>query len=271
MLEESFVMDVMLREETRALERKIWALYYSFFDHSEKTRRWSLRADVPWDQCNRGLDPSVVASVEAFYQTELYVPDYLSLQLTLMRPSKGRSWFFANWGYEESKHALALGDWLERSGQRTPAQLAELERKTYQKRWQLPHDDRLAMTIYGMAQELSFSRGYANLREEVAKKGGDPALSWILTRLSDEERAHHDFFGQCVALHLEANRPATLERLQVVLRDFVLPAGDLLSDERRHVVESLCGVERSAYRTNIVVPILGALGVEPGELGGVVS
>jgi hypothetical protein len=32
-----------------------------------------------------------------------------------VRGSRGRAWFHANWGYEESKHSMALGDWLLRS------------------------------------------------------------------------------------------------------------------------------------------------------------
>ena len=87
--------------------------------------------DIPWDQCNRGMDPAVADVVESFCAVELYLPDYVGKALPLVRANKGWAWFHANWGYEESKHSLALGDWLLRSGLRSDEQMADLEGQVF--------------------------------------------------------------------------------------------------------------------------------------------
>ena len=98
--------------DSPALQAQIYRLYRDFFDMAEKRRRWSLRDDIPWDQCNPALNPAVADVVESFCAVELYLPDYVAKNLPLIRAKRGRAWFTANWGYEESKHSLALGDWL---------------------------------------------------------------------------------------------------------------------------------------------------------------
>ena len=40
------------------------ALYRDHFDRAEKKRRWSLRDDIPWGQCNPSLDPAIADVVE---------------------------------------------------------------------------------------------------------------------------------------------------------------------------------------------------------------
>src|SRR5262249_33425850 len=137
------------------IERAFWALYRDFFDKAEKKRRWSVRDDVPWDRCNPGLDPAIADVVESFFAGELYLPDYTSKILPVVRPSRGRTWFYANWGYEESKHSLALGDWLLKSGARSDEQMADLETMVFERAWNLPHDSPLGMLVYAMTQELA--------------------------------------------------------------------------------------------------------------------
>src|SRR5216683_4242792 len=122
------------------LEPAMWRLYRDFFDQAEKKRRWSIRDDIPWDQCNPDLNPAIADVVESFTAVELYLPDYTSKILPVVRPSRGRTWFLANWGYEESKHALALGDWLLRSGQRSDEQMADMETELFANEYVLPHD-----------------------------------------------------------------------------------------------------------------------------------
>src|SRR4051812_18412451 len=82
------------------LEGALWRLYRDFFDQAEKKRRWSVRDDIPWDECNPQLDPAIADVVESFTAVELYLPDYTSKILPVVRPSRGRVWFYANWGYE---------------------------------------------------------------------------------------------------------------------------------------------------------------------------
>src|SRR5205085_88772 len=130
-----------------------WRLYRDFFDLAERRRRWSLEKDIPWAQCNRGLDPAIADVVESFCAVELYLPDYLAPAVSRSRHSRAQAWFYANWGYEESKHSLALGDWLLQSGLRSEGQIADLAGRAFQHPWQLPHDSHVALLAYAMVRQ----------------------------------------------------------------------------------------------------------------------
>src|SRR5262249_38249121 len=149
------------------VETALYGLYRDFFDNAEKKRRWSLREDIPWGQCNPSLDPAVADVVESFCAVELYLPDYVARAMALLRPTRACTWFYANWGYEESKPSLALSDWLLRSRQRTDEQLADLEGRVFAHDWQLPHDNAVGMLAYAMVQELATGLTYRNLRRRV--------------------------------------------------------------------------------------------------------
>ena len=83
----------------------IYGLYRDFFDQAERRRRWRVKEDIPWSQCNPRVNPAAAEVVESFCAVELYLPDYLGKILPHIRASRGRAWFTANWGYEESKHS----------------------------------------------------------------------------------------------------------------------------------------------------------------------
>jgi len=85
-------------------------LYREFLD-----RRRTKTTLVP--QRRHSLEPgesldtrSIADVVESFWRTvEMYLPDYIAKALPLIRKNKGWAWFHANWGYEESRHSIALG------------------------------------------------------------------------------------------------------------------------------------------------------------------
>jgi acyl-[acyl-carrier-protein] desaturase len=250
------------------LEAAFWRLYRDFFDRAEKKRRWSVRDDIPWQQCNPNLDPAVADVVESFCAVELYLPDYTSKILPVVRPCRGRTWFYANWGYEESKHSLALGDWLLRSGQRSEEQMADLEGKVFQRQWNLPHDSHLGMLVYAMVQELATWLNYRNLRRRVAERGGDPALEKLLLLLAVDEKAHYSFFQECVQLYLKHDPDGTLAQMRRVMNDFAMPAIDDLADGRRRVaaIKALAVFDEDVYYREVYLPILAALGVERRQM-----
>src|ERR1700739_884784 len=132
-------MDSCVDTDSPVLKATIYRLYRDFLDLAEKRRRWSLRDDIPWDRCNRSLAPAIADVVESFCAVELYLPDYLSKLIPQVRANRGRAWMLANWGYEECKHSMALGDWLLRSGLRSDEQMADLEGKVFAREWDLPH------------------------------------------------------------------------------------------------------------------------------------
>jgi acyl-[acyl-carrier-protein] desaturase len=258
-----------LSPDDPALRAALYRLFRDFFDRAERKRRWSLADDIPWGQVNPRMDPAVADVVETFCAVELYLPDYVAKALPLIRSNRGWAWFHVNWGYEESKHSLALGDWLLRSGARTDEQLADLEGQVAREEWRLPHDSPHGMLIYAMVQELATWLSYRNLRRRVDERG-DPALSRLLGLIAVDERAHHAFYLSVVRLLLRLDRQETLEQLRRVLLTFAMPAVHLLADSRRRAeeVRGLGVFDEDAYLHEVYAPVLAALGVSHRELRG---
>src|SRR5579884_951083 len=214
------------------LEAELYRLYRDFFNRAEKKRRWSLRDDIPWEQCNASLDPAIADVVESFCAVELYLPDYVANAMRVFRPSRACIWFYANWGYEESKHSLALSDWLLRSRMRTEEQLADLEEQVFEWDWKVPHASPVGMLGYAMVQELATGLTYRNLMRHVGPTD-DPALAKLLGYLGVDEQAHHRFFQSAVRLFLDHDRAETLRQLRSVLHNFAMPAIYEMVDGRR--------------------------------------
>jgi acyl-[acyl-carrier-protein] desaturase len=255
-------------QDNAELESALWRLFRDFFKKAERKRRWSLDEDIPWDRCNSKLDPAIADVVESFCAVELYLPDYVSKLLVVNRASHGRAWFLANWGYEEMKHSLALGDWLLRSGHRSDEQMADLEHEVFAHEWHLPQDSAAGLLAYAMTQELATWLNYRNLRRRVQEKGGDPALEQLLMFIAVDERAHHSFFLDCIQLFLKHDRTATLEHLRNVMNEFNMPAIYELAESRRRVarIRELDIFTENLYYEDVYRPILAALGVQNSEM-----
>ena len=247
---------------------KIWRAYRDYFDLAERKRRWNVRDDIPWDRCNPALEPELADVVQTFCMVELFLPDYLAKQLPQVRGNRGRAWMLASWGYEESKHALALSDWLVRGGHRTEGQVRDTDASVSGREWGLRYDDPLATVVYTMVQEVATRVNYRNLRR--AAGGRCPALDRVLGLVQTDEAAHGDFFRRVVAIYLEADRAATLERLRLVLNTFAMPAGDLLADGRRRLaaVEALHIFDERVYLEEVVTPLLTQLGLTRADIRG---
>jgi acyl-[acyl-carrier-protein] desaturase len=260
-------MASLLQPDSPELRVGFYRLYREFFDLAERKRRWSIANDFPWGQVNRAMDPAIADVVESFCAVELYLPDYLAKALPLVRTNKGWAWFHANWGYEESKHSLALGDWLLRSGMRTDEQMADLEGQVFATEWELPHDSPQGMLVYAMVQELATWVHYRNLARRV-EEHGDPALSRLLGLIAVDERSHHAFYRSVVRLFLQLDREATLEQLRRVLLTFAMPAVHLLADSRQRVaaIKELGIFDEDVFLQEVYVPVLATLGLEHHEL-----
>jgi acyl-[acyl-carrier-protein] desaturase len=263
-------MSHLLDPENPVVRDGLYRLYRDFFAKAERKRRWSLEDDIPWDQVNRSLKPAVADVVESFCAVEMYLPDYISKALPLIRKNKGWSWFHANWGYEEAKHSLALGDWLLRSGLRSDEQMADMEDMVFQHEWDPPHDSASGMLIYAMVQELATFIHYRNLRLRVLENGGDPALAKLLDLIAIDERAHHHFYRRVTQLFLEIDRPGTLEQLRRVMLTFQMPAVHLLAESKQRVaaIRDLAIFDEDNFLHEVYGPILEVLEVNHQELRG---
>ena len=70
-------------------QAKIWQVYRDYFDLAEKKRRWNLRDDIPWDQCNPNTSKAIADVLESFCAVELFLPDYVGKFLPLVRGTRG--------------------------------------------------------------------------------------------------------------------------------------------------------------------------------------
>ncbi len=256
------------RSDDPLLEPAMWKLFRNFFNLAEKRRRWSIEDDIPWEQCNKNLSPAVADVVESFCAVELYLPDYLLHAIPWSRPSRARTWFYANWGYEESKHSMALNDWLLRSGHRNEERMADLDNDIYAHPWNMPHDNVVAMLGYTMVQERATALNYRNLRRRIQEAGGDPALEKLLMLLAVDEQMHHSFFMGAVRLYLELDRDSTLEQLRRVMNHFSMPAIHALADGKQRMtrIKELKIFDDEAYFKDVYVPLLQELGIERSEM-----
>jgi acyl-[acyl-carrier-protein] desaturase len=259
---------VIQKPEPPEVLESMYRLFRDFFDRAEKKRRWSIAEDIPWEECNRSLPPTIADVAETFCAVELYLPDYLTKLIGQVRASRGRAWFLANWGYEECKHSMVLEDWLLRSRSRSDEQMADLHREVFSHEWHLPHDSATGMLCYAMFQELATQMHYVNLRAVVRSEGGCRALERILSLVAADEAAHADFFVKCVTIYLDFDREGTLEQLRRVANSFRMPAVHLLADSalRQNEVRNLKIFDEDIWFNHVLEPALSRLGLTRQDL-----
>lgn len=247
--------------ESPETQKKIFQIYRDYFDRAERNRRWNLVKDIPWDQANPNIDPRIADVVQTFCMVELFLPDYISKQLPQVRSHRGKAWMIANWGYEESKHSLALGDWLLKSKSRTEEQMKDIEDACFEQEYFLATDNSRSQVIYTMLQELATQIHYRNLKRVAA--GKCPALDKCLHLVAVDEAAHHDFFRRIVQLHIEEDRDATLEAFRKVISGFSMPAVNLFSEtsQRQTAVRELNIFNEETYLYEVIEPSLRRLGL----------
>ena len=261
-------MPEFIQRNTSELAAALWRLYRDYFDKAERRRRWSIETDIPWLQCNKVLASGIADVVESFCAVELYLPDYLMRALPSSRPSRARTWFYANWGYEESKHSLALGDWLVKAGMRTEEQMADLEGLVFADLWQIPYDSHVALLAYAMVQERATGLNYRNLRRRAQERGGDPALEQILMLVAVDEQAHYTFFLEAIRYISSMIARARSSTLRQVMNVFVMPAIYTMVEGRQRVarVKEIEIFNDNLYYQEVYLPILEALGVSRSEM-----
>src|SRR5437879_3614465 len=154
-------------------QNKVYQLYLDFLETAENKRPWSIFNDIPWNELDTSrTSQSTAASVELFCSEEMYVPDYSSNGLELVRSLFGMAWFQVRWAFEESKHGLVFREYLTRSGLRSEAELAAMEASVCANPWVLPFSTMRQMTCYGALQEGATYAAYREQREK-ARASGD--------------------------------------------------------------------------------------------------
>jgi acyl-[acyl-carrier-protein] desaturase len=249
------------------IEKRIFDGYLEYFHNAEERRRWNIQKDIPWEETAPANNETVATIVETFMAVEMYLPDYTAKMMQLIRRSRGRAWFHANWGYEESKHSLVLSEWLVRSGARTEEQLKAFEHEVLAEEWALPFDHPRQMIIYTMIQELATWLNYRNLKEFAAQTG-DKALDRALRYLMSDERAHHNFFTKGVKIFMEFQPRETIDDLKHVLHNFAMPAKYEIQDyaERARMIAQAGIYGPRDYLKKVRDPVLAVLGLTKEDL-----
>lgn len=241
--------------------------YLKYFKNAEERRRWSIEKDVPWDKVSPHSSELTASIVESFSAVEMYLPDYTHKIMELVRRSRGRALFQANWGYEESKHSLVLEEWLLRSGKRTEEQVRAFERALLGAEWNLPFETPRQMIIYTTIQEMATGLNYTNLRRR-AEEEQDEALARVLRWVSSDESAHYNFFRKGVKVFLALEPEETVADIKWVFDHFAMPAHALIPgwSERAEDIENAGIYGPKMYLAKIRRPILEDLGISRTQL-----
>lgn len=255
---------------TRAFREAVYREYMEFFEKAEKNRRWSVFSDIPWDELNpdpESYDKDAAICAETFVGVESYLPDYVSEGINLVRDNFGQAWFSANWGYEESKHALSLREYLVRSGQRTASQMFDYEEAINQNKWKMPFTTPRQMTAYGAVQELATFMMYSHQRQ-LARERGDTVLATIYNHIAKDEAAHADFYRKVVKLLMEEDREGTISDVARVFSNFAMPGKNLVPDydARTEVMRKTGGVDRTVFLKEVWFPTVNKLGIDRREI-----
>ena len=204
------------------MEEFFYAELLKYLKLAEEKRRWNVFKDIPWERANPDSEDTLAHCVETFCAVEMYLPDFTAKLLHMIRASRGRSWFHVNWGYEESKHSLALEAWLLASGHRTEEQRDEFQNQLLNFEWELPFDHPRQMVCYTMIQELATFHNYRRL-EKIAARNHDLALVTALRLISVDERVHYNFYRNTVKEWMKHDEPGTVEDLKYVFDNFTMP------------------------------------------------
>lgn len=227
----------MSKSAQSAMEDFFYRELIKYLKLAEEKRRWNVFKDIPWHEANPMSSPEVAQCTETFGAVEMYLPDFTAKLLVMIRRSRGRAWFHINWGYEESKHSLALETWLLASGHRSEAQRDAFVDSLLGQEWELPFDHPRQMVCYTMIQELATFWNYRNL-EKFAVQEKDNALVTALRLISVDERVHYNFFRNTVKEWMKYDEEGTIEDLKYVFDNFTMPGHAQIPgyDERARIL-----------------------------------
>jgi len=249
-----------------SMRDSVYRIYLDFLETAEKKRRWSVFDDIPWSELD--VSKATVADaqrVEIFCSEELYVPDYTSNGIELVRSMFGMAWFQSRWAFEESKHGLVFREYLIRSGLRSETEIEVLETTVFSKLWTLPYRTPRQMACYGALQEGATYIAY-KAQKESARCAGDKVLEAIFHFVGRDEAAHGGFYRAVIELELLRDRAGTVADLANVLCTFKMPGDGLIPDYRQRLQTSGAGVSPRAFLERVVHPLLSTLQISRREL-----
>lgn len=245
---------------------RTYRTYLDFLETAEKKRQWSIFDDVPWEAVDSSNPTeSKAQGIEIFCAEELYVPDYSSRGLQLVRSSFGMAWFQTRWAFEESMHGLVFREYLTRSGLRSEAEFEALEAGVVANAWMLPFETPRQMACYGALQESATYLAY-KLQKNRAVSAGDKVLEAIFHFVGRDEAAHAGLYRAIIELEMSQDRAGTVGDLADVLSKFKMPGDGLIPDYRKRLHASGAGISPRVFLAHVVWPLLAMLQIDRREL-----
>jgi acyl-[acyl-carrier-protein] desaturase len=245
---------------------RIYRVYLDFLKSAQTRRRWNIFNDIPWDLLEPAkAGPQTIRAVEHTCAEEMYLPDYGSKVMHLLRAQVGHAWFWANWTYEESIHGLALREYLLRSGHYSTETMADFENRVYASEWQLPFTSICQMTCYGALQEAATYHGYRLLRDR-AGEAGDRVLETIFSLIGRDEASHAGFYRSLLVVEMERDRDRTLADLAFVVPRFKMPGDGLFPNYSESLAAAGLPNGNLWYLEKAVIPTLKAAGTSWEEI-----
>jgi acyl-[acyl-carrier-protein] desaturase len=237
---------------------RVYRVYLDFLKSAETRRRWNIFNDIPWNLLEPAkAEQQTILAVEHTCTEEMYLPDYGSNVMHLLRASFGHAWFWANWTYEESMHGLALREYLLRSGHRSTETMTEFENQLYSVEWKLPFTAVRQMTCYGALQETATYLGYKLLRER-AIAVGDRVLETIFSLIGRDEAAHAGFYRSLMTIEMERDREGTTADMVYVIPRFKMPGDGLVPNYHARLQAAGLAYDSVWYVEKVVMPTLKA-------------
>ncbi|MGH7815496.1 MAG: acyl-ACP desaturase [Candidatus Binataceae bacterium] len=242
-----------------------YRLYLDFLETAEKKRQWSIFDDIPWGKLDaaKAVD-ATTQGVEVFCSEELYLPDYASNAIELLRSHLGMAWFQTRWAFEESRHGLVFREYLTRSGLRSEAQFEALEAGVFSKSWRLPYETPRRMACYGALQEGATFVAY-KAQKDKARAAGDEVLAAIFHFVGRDEAAHAGFYRAVAGLEMCRDREGTIADLAYVLSTFKMPGDGLIENYRERLRTCGAGISPRTFLEHVVSPLLTTLEIDRRE------
>lgn len=185
----------MLDKET---ERTLYVLYKEHFKTADAERHWNPWGSVEWTAESPAPSTALVEATLALWRDATLLPDYAALNQSLLRASRGRAWFWTHWSYEESKHLVALQEWLTRKGGWSEADLAAAaEELLAHYRWEPPCDEATCVCVDALLYELHQLERLEALATQATAEG-QTALAQLAGFLIADDQAQRDYLAEAL-------------------------------------------------------------------------
>lgn len=210
----------MLDKET---ERELYTLYKDHFARADAERHWNPWSSLDWVVETSMPSQALVDAVLALWRDATLLPDYAALNQNLLRASRGRAWFWTHWSYEESKHLVALQEWLTRKGGWDDAALATASEELLSRyRWEPPCDEATCVCVDALLYELSQIERLEALATQATAEG-ESTLAQLTGFLIADDHAQRDYLAKALQV-IGKHYPERLsEAIQIVAASHEAP------------------------------------------------